>query len=187
MKPNYKKSLKLITLLITSLLISFVSAQSYSELFMHGTPITIGIAGVKVKFTEGANTTTISTAGINSAGTEVTFNNIPAIAPGETRTYEQAVNITNNAGVTKTINVSLYSLTGPFSANFEYINITMFDVSNAQKGTIIRIVSSGSNVTQTTGTPIANNEVWRIRWIIKAKTTATDGQLISVTFKVKVE
>jgi hypothetical protein len=185
MKINYKKSLKLITLLITSLLISFASAQSYSELFMHGTPITIGTAGVK--FTNGANTTTISTAGINSAGTEVTFNNITAIAPGETRTYEQAVNITNSAGATKTINISLYSLTGPFSANFEYINVTMFDASNTQQGTIIRIVSSGSNVTETTGRPIANNAVWRIRWIIKAKTTATNSQSISVTFKVKVE
>jgi hypothetical protein len=186
MKLNYKKSLKLITLLITSLLISFVSAQSYSELFMHGTPISIGTA--KVKFVAGANTTTMGGLdAINTAETVVTFDTILAIEPGEIRTYEQAVNITNGATSPKTINISLVSLTGPFSANFEYINITMIDASGTTKGNSIKIVSSGENVTETGGQQIANGATWRIRWIIKAKTSATNGQSINVTFKVKVE
>jgi|YelNatPaOPRAMG01_1025707.scaffolds.fasta_scaffold56665_3 hypothetical protein len=185
MKINIKKSLKFVTLLVASLLIATVSAGTYSELFMHATPISIGSAGVK--FTNGLNTTSISTGGINTAGTEVTFDNILAIEPGETRIYEQAVNITNNSGSTKTVNMSLYSLTGQFSNNFDYIYITLLDESGTQKGDRIEILPSGDNVTETTGQSMANNAVWTVKWEIKAKLTATNGQSISVTLKVKVE
>jgi len=184
MKLNAKKIAKIVTLLITSLLIGFASAQTYSELFMHGTPITIGTAGVK--FTNGNDTLTISTGGINSMGTEVTFDNITAIEPGEARTYVQAVNITNTAGATKTINISLYSLTGKLSANFEYLNITLLDGTGAAKGDNITLSGSG-NATETQGQQIPNNGVWSVRWIIKAKTTATESDSISVTLRVKVE
>jgi len=186
MKINYKKSLKLVILLLTSLVISFASVTAYSEMFMYGSPITIGTAGVY--FVAAANTTTMGgNDAINTAGTVVTFDTIPAIGPGETRTYEEAVNITNNAGSSKTINISLVSLTGPFSANFDEINITMIDASGETKGYVIKIVSSGSNVTETGGQQILAGKTWRIRWIIKAKSDATNGQSIIITFKVKVE
>lgn len=185
MNMNYKKSLKLMTLLITSMLIAIASVAAYNEMFMYATPISIGTASVQ--FTDGDDTSAISTLGITSAGTEVTFDNIASIQPGETRTYEEAVNITNTSGSTKTINISLVSLTGQFSENFEYLNITMLDKDDNIKGNIIRIVSSGDNVTETTGQQIDNNAEWRIRWIIKAKVDATQSESISVTFKVKVE
>jgi len=186
MKINYKKSLKLITLLITSLFISFASAATYSELFMHATPISIGTA--KTKFVTGANTTTMGGSdAINTAGTEVTFDIIPTIEPGETRTYEQAVNITNGAGSTKTLNMSLYSITGNFSTNFDYINVTIIAANGTSLGSNIEIVSSGTNVTSTGNIQMANGELWTVRWIITAKTTATEGQSTSVTLKVKVE
>jgi len=184
MKINYKKTLKFVTLLITSLLISLVSAASYSELFMYATPISIGTA--KVQFTDGANTTSISSAGITGGGTEVTFDNI-TIEPGETRTYEQAVNITNNAASPKTINISFVSLTGQWITNFDYINVTMFSPTGTQKGNSIEIVSSGENVTETGGQSIPDGEIWTIRWIIKAKQGAAVTESISITFKVKVE
>ncbi len=186
MEPNHKRSVKLIVLLITSLLVSFVSAQSYSELFMHGTPISIGTAGVS--FTSAANTTTMGGAdAINTAGTEVTFDTIPDIEPGETREYDAAVNITNGAGSTKTLNMSLHSLTGNFSTNFDYINITIFNGTGSAMGNNIEIVSSGSNVTFNDNLQMANGEIWSVRWIIKAKTTATDGESCDITLKVKVE
>jgi hypothetical protein len=185
MKINYKKSLKLVILLLTSLVIGFASVMAYSEMFMYGSPITIGTAGVQ--FTPGDNTTSISSLGVTSGGTVITFNLI-TIAPGEQKTYDEAVNITNTAGSAKTLNVSLVSLTGQFSTNFVEINVTMIDANDVVKGNVIRIVSSGSNsTTETGGQSIANTAVWRIRWVIKAKNTATNGQQIVVTFKVKVE
>ncbi len=185
MNLGSKKSLKLIVLLVSSFLIAFVSAQTYSELFMHGAPISIGAASVY--FTNGANTTAISTGGINTAGTEVTFDNIAAMEPGQTKTYEQAVNITNNSGVRKNINMSLQTLTGQFIANFDYINVTIIAKNGTALGSSIEIVSSGTNVTSTGNLGMANSEVWLVRWIIKAKTGATNGQSINVTLKVKVE
>ncbi len=186
MNPNAKKSLKLIALLATSLLISFVSAQTYTELFMSGSPISIGSAGVT--FTTGSNTTTMGGGdAINAAGTEVTLDTIPAIEPGQTITYDQAVNITNNSGSTKTLNVSLYSLTGTFSANFDYVNITVFNGAGVAQGSNIELVGTGSNTTSTGSLSMANGTIWIVRWIIKAKTTATNGQSISLTLKVKVE
>jgi hypothetical protein len=184
MKPNYKKSLKFAILLITSLLIVFASVAAYSEMFMYGSPISIGTAGMQ--FTNGDNTTSISSGGITGGGTLITFNGI-SLEPGQEKTYEEAVNITNTSGSAKTLNVSLVSLTGQFSTNFVEINVTMIDASGAVKGNVIKIVSSGSNVTETGGQQIANNEEWRIRWTIRAKNTATTGQQIVVTFKVRVD
>jgi hypothetical protein len=185
MKPNYKKSLKFVILLLTSLVIGLASVAAYSEMFMYGSPITIGTAGVQ--FTAGDDTASISSQGVTSGGTVITFDLI-TIQLGEELTYNEAVNITNSAGSLKTINISLISLTGPFSANFAEINVTMIDAGGNVKGSVIKIVSSGgSNVTETGGQQIANGAEWRIRWTIKAKNSATNGQQIVVTFKVKVE
>lgn len=184
MKLNYKKSLKLIALLITSLIIATVAADTYSELFMYGSDITIGTA--KVAFTNGGNTTSISSAGISPAGTEVTFNSIASIEPGETRTYEQAVNITNGATGPKTITIDFVSVTGDFETDFDYVNITMINASGAPKGNSIEIISGGSDVTTTGGVSMTNGEVWTVSWIIKAKTDATSGKKFSITLKVTV-
>ncbi len=183
MKTNYRKGIKFAVLSLTALLIGLASVAAYSEMFMYGTGITIGTAGVK--FVSAGNTTTMGS--INPQGTEVTFDTIPDIEPGQVRTYIQAVNITNNAGSAQTINISFVSLTGPWSTNFDYINVTMIDPSGTPKGNSIKIVSSGSNVTETTGQSLPNGETWTVKWIIKAKQGAVQSDAISITFKVKVE
>jgi hypothetical protein len=154
-------------------------------MFMHGNNITIGTAGVT--FTAGDNTSTMGGGdAINTQGTEVTFDTIPNIQPGEVRTYNEAVNITNGAGSTKTITISFYSLSGAWSPNFDYVNVTVFAANGTAMGTTIKIVSSGSNVTSTGGISIPNGVEWAIQWIIKAKTTATNAQAITLVFKVEV-
>lgn len=183
MNMNYKKSLKLVTLLITSLIIAMVAADTYSELFMYGTDITIGTA--KVTFTDGDDTGTIS-SGITSQGTEVTFDTMPQIEPGETRTYNEAVNITNGATGPKTITIDFVSVTGDFETDFDYVNITMIDAGGTPKGNSIEIISGASDVTTTGGVSMTNGEVWAVRWIIKAKTDATSGNKFSITLKVTV-
>jgi hypothetical protein len=185
MEINSKKSLKILALVITSLLISFASAETYSELFMNAAPITIGSAGVY--FVAGTNTTAMGGINaINTAGTVVTFNAI-TIEPGETKTYAQAVNITNNAGAAKTLNMSLDSLAGMFSTNFEYINITIVASNGTALGQTIKILPSpGTNITSTGNINIANSATYTIKWVIKAQTTATTGQSINVTLRVKV-
>jgi hypothetical protein len=179
-----KKSLKLVAMLITAILIATVSAATYSELFMSGSGITVGNASVY--FSNGGNTTLLSTVGISSAGTEVTFDNIPDIEPGETITYEEAVNVTNNAGESKDITIDLYSITGDFDTNFDYVNITMIAADGSSQGASIEIVSTGSNVTSTGAATMSDQDIWAIKWIIKAKTDATPTESFTITLKATI-
>jgi hypothetical protein len=187
MNAKYKKTLKIVTLLISAIIIGTVSAASYSELFMYGTNITIGSASVI--FTAGSDTSEVTGGtGILSPYTTVTFDNMTGIEPGETRTYNEAVNITNSAGVAKNVGIDLDgSLTGEFSDNFDYIYISMIDAANTTKGTQIELVPTGSNVTSTGSVSMSNGEVWAVKWVIKAKIDATDGQTVSLTLKVTVQ
>ncbi len=185
MNAKYKKSLKLVTLLITSVIVATASAQTYSELYMHGSSIAIGSASVT--FTAGANTTTLGGAdAINTAGTIVTFDEVPDIAPGEGITYDEAVNITNAAGASKTITIEVDSITGDFSTNFDYLNITMIAGDGSTKGNVIQMVSSGSNVTSTGGQTMTDGEIWAIKWDLKAKAEATFGESFTVALKVTI-
>jgi hypothetical protein len=187
MNAKYKKTLKIVTLIITSLIIATVSAASYSELFMYGTDITIGSAGVI--FTAGSDTSEVTGGtGIVSPYTTVTFDNMTNIQPGETRTYSEAVNITNSAGVTKDVSIDLDgSLSGAFSDNFDYIYISMVNGTGTTQGTQIQLLPTGSNVTSTGSVSMSDGEVWSVSWIIKAKIDATDGQAVSLTLKVTVQ
>jgi len=178
---NSRKIIKFATLLLTSVLIGFASAMAYTEMFM--TAI-IGIRAADVQFVNGDDTPSIGS--INQQGTTVTFNNIPALVPGEVRTYNEAVNITNGASSTKTIDISLYSLTGQWSSNFDYINLTVIAANGTALGNTIKIVSSGQNVTSTGNIPMLQGEEWAIKLVIKAKTDATPGQSITIVFKVEV-
>jgi hypothetical protein len=185
MNVKYKKSLKLVTLLISSIIIATVAAQSYSELFMYGQDVTIGTA--TVKFTAGDDTSTLGGGdAINTAGTTVTFDAI-TIAPGDTATYNEAVNITNSAGTTKTVTITVESVTGNFDTNFDYLNVTMIAADGSTKGNNIEVVSSGTNSTTTTGQTMSNGEVWAVRWILKAKATATLTETFSITMKVRID
>jgi hypothetical protein len=185
MNAKYKKSLKIVTLLISSIIVATVSAQAYSELFIYGSSITIGTASVT--FTSGDNTTQLGGAdAINTAGTIATFDTIPNIAPGEAVVYDEAVNLTNAAGASKTITIDVDSLTGNFSTNFDYLNITMIAGDGSTKGNVIKIVSTGSNVTSTGGQAMTDGEVWAIKWELKAKADATIGEYFTIALKVTV-
>ncbi|MEM3726702.1 MAG: hypothetical protein QXK98_07585 [Candidatus Bathyarchaeia archaeon] len=186
MKINTKKSLKFITLLLSSLLIGFASAAAYSELFMKGTPITIGSASVK--FVSGDNTATLGGSdAINTAGTEVTFDLI-TIKPGEALTYDEAVNITNSAGSAKQITITLDSLTGNFQSNFDYINITIIASNGTALGSIkVFPAGEGTNTTEVGPLTMLDNETWAVQWSLKADINATTNDTINIVLKVKVE
>lgn len=184
MNAKYKKSLKIVTLLISAIIIATVSAASYSELFMYGTDIEIKAA--TVYFSEGGNTTLLCSTALPAAATEVDFDQVPDIEAGSTVIYEEAVNITNGAGASKDVTIDLDSLTGYFDTNFDYVNITMINANNVTQGNNIEIVSIGSNVTTTGPATMSDGDIWAVRWIIKAKTDATPTESFSITLKVTV-
>jgi hypothetical protein len=110
-----------------------------------------------------------------------------SIAVDEELTYDEAVKITNNAGSAKDMDLTVTGLTGPFSANFDYINITVFDTTPAQAGAQIQMLPSGSNVTTTGNIQIPNGETWTVQWIIKASVGATASQSIDMTVQLTVQ
>ena len=183
MNAKYKKSLKIVSLLITSIMIAIGSVNAYSQLFMYGT---ITITDNRVILINGSDTTTISTNGVENSGTTVTFDKI-SIAVDELLTYDDAVSIQNNAGSAKDIDLTVTGLTGPFSTNFDYIYIQVFDETPTEAGAQIQMLPSGSNVTTTGTISIPNGETWTVQWIIKASVdaTATDSIVMTVALTVQ--
>jgi len=184
MDAKYKKSLKIVTLLITAIIIATEAAYAYSELFMYGSGITI--TDSRVILVNGADTLTISTNGVENYGTTVTFDTI-SIAKDEILTYDEAVSIQNNAGSAKDIDLTVTGLTGPFSTNFDYIYIQVFDETPTEAGAQIQMLPSGSNVTTTGTISIPNGETWTVQWIIKASVDATATEAISMTVQLTVQ
>jgi len=184
MNAKYKKSLKLVTLLITAILIATGSVFAYSELFMYGSDITI--TDTRVSLVNGADTLTISTNGVENSGTTVDFDQI-TIAVDELLTYDEAVNIQNTAGSDKDLDLTVTGLTGEFSTNFDYIYITVFDSNPTQQGAQIQMLPSGSNVTTTGSIQIPNGATWTVQWTIKASVGATAAQSIDITVQLTVQ
>jgi hypothetical protein len=184
MKLNYKRSFKLITILVSSLLIGTVSASVYYTMFMNAT---VGVAGNKVQFWAGDDFTTAG-GSITDARQKVTFSSMNGIN-GSITTITDPVKINNTDGSSPhTIELKLDSWTGDsFSAKLYYINITMYDATNAAKGNEIYLVPGGSGQVSTTGTQsMPVNAVWRVQWEIYWKGAATASDSITINLKLEV-
>jgi hypothetical protein len=184
MNAKYKKSLKIVTLLITAIIIATEAAYAYSELFMYGSGITI--TDTRVTLVDGSDTLTISTNGVENSGTTVDFDKI-TIAVDELLTYDEAVNIQNTAGSAKDLDLTVTGLTGEFSTNFDYIYIQVFDETPTEAGAQIQMLPSGSNVTTTGTISIPNGETWTVQWTIKASVGATATESIDMTVQLTVQ
>ena len=90
MKINYKKSAKLILLLISTLLIATASATIYNYMYQNAT---IGVEGMTLAWFNGADN---ATAGTQINGVTCTLTQLKG-PPNGTRTYEDPVRL-NNTG-----------------------------------------------------------------------------------------
>jgi hypothetical protein len=181
MKLNYKKSFKLITLLVSSLLIATVSASVYYTMFMNAT---VGVAGNKVQFWAGADFTTAG-GSITDARQKVTFTSMNGIN-GSVTTITDPVKINNtDSSNPHTIELKLDSWTGNLNANLYYINVTMYNGAT-KMGNNIYLVPGGSGQVSTTGTQsLLASATWRVQWDIYWKGSASTDS-ISVYLKLEV-
>lgn len=173
MEINYKKVLKLATLLISSLLIATVSADVFKTMFMEATPI--GVAGAnKVEFWVGSDFPTNGTSiEITDARQKVKFTGMEG-SPGTAANYSDPVKINNtDTAATHQIELKLSSWDAAASLPLYCINITLFDENNVKMGTTIHLVPGGSGQVESTGdVTMDNSDVWRTEWIIYWKGTA---------------
>ena len=177
-----RKELKLVTLLLTSLLIASASAAVYYSLSMSST---ISVATTSVYFVEGADATSagVSLSGDNKSAWLTQLKAYPNV----TTTYSDPVKIRNNHTSTAfNIRLRHVSLSGA-ATNFVFVNFTLV-------GTEDRVLDYTSNQvawtlpspSTTTWIPIAASTEWSIKVETKAvANAAADSVSIEIAFDVE--
>ncbi|MBS7616951.1 hypothetical protein KEJ45_07125 [Candidatus Bathyarchaeota archaeon] len=175
MKPNYKKILKLTTLVITSLLIATVSAEVYNNLFLTAS---VGVEGLNLVWDKTGIDSGVL-ADISGATCTLSGLNAPK---GGSRTYSKAIGI--NATATTTFGIEVVSVTGDGTSNLDYIFIEIYDGSNNLKGNLTVWNEGAKGNTPVQNLSINANEAWRLEWHIAWKTTAAESDSVTVSLKV---
>lgn len=185
MKLNYKKSLKLVTLLITALLIATVSAATYYSMFMNANDIGVDTVN-KVYFRPGSDWPTGSVMG--SGNQTVTLNGMEG-KNGTATIIGDPVRIYNNDSTARTINLKLDSWSGEsLTTTLNYINVTIYNAyptGGTKEGTTIYLVPGSGDVTETGSRSIDSGAIWRVEWIIYWKTAAST-ETVDVNLKLEI-
>jgi hypothetical protein len=168
MNAKYKKSLKIVTLMITALLIATASAEIYNYMYINGT---------------GTITTTGLRWGIGPdapAGTTITGPTVTVALTtneGNPRNYTQCLNVTNLDASAHSFNITVSSSTGDVG-NFTEFNLVLFDASSSQVA-VLDLLTQGSDATSLS---IGASEVWPILFeLIPIASPTPDA---AVTFQV---
>jgi len=163
MNAKYKKSLKIVTLLITAILIATASAQVYSYMYIKGGAT---ITGSELEWTLGTNAPT----GTSISG--YTVNDLNFSVPENTfKNFTDALRLTNNNATSITFNLTA-TITAGSVANFTTLDLVVYDSTGAREGDL-------SVLTQGTATDIVitSTETLYIRFEIDPLTDATEGYI----------
>jgi len=174
-KTVFKRSVKLLTLLLTSMIIATASAVVYNYMYMEASPISVYAA--KVVFENGSDAGDAGTA----PGTNGTFVKFTSMSgwPNATRVYENATVIRNTDGLINfPCQLSVDSFTG---ADIDELFIRLFDDTDTYHSTVQ--VHGASNSTTFT---IDAGEVWRVEWRIKWSATTPSASTATATLILRV-
>jgi hypothetical protein len=173
MKVNYRKSLKLVTLLITSIIIASVSATTYTYMYINSGTISITTGGLQWIRGPDAN-----------AGTTISGNAVTGLALDVLNGTEQFFNSTLYIKNTDPSNPHAFSINATSSSgatsDFNYMNLQLYDNSTNSYKTQIDLLTVGSSAA---GLTILASGVWRVSIHTSAKAGFTSG---TVTFTVKL-
>jgi len=181
MKMNYKKSLKLITLLVSALLIGTVSASVYYSLTMTST---VSVATNDVYFVLGADNETAGVSLTGARNTTATISSLKAYA-NATTTYSDPLKVRNNA-TSGTTNIRLRPVTLSGGASqFVFINFTLNDGATTYAS--LNYTSNGSVWTTPSTTSFVQISA-PTEWYVTIETKAIDGATsASVTIAIAVD
>jgi hypothetical protein len=180
-KLLFRKEMKIVTLLLTSMLIASASAAVYYSLSMTST---ITTATNDVYFITGADATAAGTSIFNS-NKSATLASLKAY-PNMTTSYDDPIRVRNNNGATN-FNVRLKPILRTGDAQyFAYINFTL------QTSTKISLNYTSNGVSwtdpSTSGWATVNaNTSYAIVVQTRASSTATSGQIASIEIAIDVE
>ncbi len=183
-KMLFRKEAKLVTLLLTSLLIATASAGTYLSLTMTST---VSVYQSEVYFVEGSdNGTAGAVLVLDSTNTTATITGLRAY-PNATFTYQNVTLVRNNA-TSGTTNIRLSPDVNP-SANpedFEYVKF-MLNGTSAQWLNFTSNGSAWSNTGSTSWITIPTSTQWPIAILTKATAGATISDSVTITIKVDVD
>jgi len=179
MKINYKKSAKLIILLISTLLIATASASIYNYMYQNAT---IGVEGMTLEWVSGADG---SSAGTQINGVTCTLTDLKG-PPNGTRTYGDPVRLNNTGISSTTFNLTIDQVSGD-TAQMDSVVVRLYNFTNDASMGTLTVWSGGSQGSDLTSLTIgANGTQWRFQWDIKWKSTATTSHQITVNLKIQV-
>jgi len=177
-KLLFRKEMKLVTLLLTSLLIATASAAVYYSL---GMTSTITTATTDVWFKAGADATAAGVS-LNPDNTTATLTDLKAY-PNATYTYTDPIRVRNDGSVAYLIRLRPVSLSGN-DTEFVFVNFTLQSTPTLRAlnytcdGTSWTIPSTTSQISIPAST----------EWSITIETKAKDSALsASVTIEIAVD
>jgi len=181
-KPNFRKSLKLLMLLVSSIIIASASAAVYYSLTMQPK---VSITGAVIQFAQGSDWPTGSSMGTNSTWVRLSLK----AYPNATLTYDQPLNISNiDTGASHQFrlrHVSITPASGTASvSNFTFINIVVKDASGTSQASFNYTTSGDTWTTPSTTSYLtlpANTE-----WIVYIETKAAAGASSSVEANIVI-
>jgi len=184
-KLLYRKETKLVTLLLTSMLIASASAAVYYGMYARSTAT---VAPAAVTFTSGGDSSGVYTPGTNATYASLTLSAYPNV----TLYYEQAVNI--SASANKEVRLRHVDISpgdgDPSVSNFTSVVFKLIKTNGDVAGTLTYTVS-GDDWTEpsapTTYAAITSGEEWAIRVEITAAAGANTGKSVTVTIAVDVK
>jgi len=185
MDPKNRKIVKMLTLLISSLLIAAVSAQVYTYMFMDAT---VGVKTTGMRFVAGTNFEEVG-GQLHDNNQRVTFSKMNGTA-GQLVTYPNPVGIQNNDEASHTIELVLHSWTGTPDTPLYNITITMYD-EDVLKGerSIVLVPGEGEGHVTTSGdaTIPGGGTTWRVEWSIWWKGIAKETDSVQVSLRLVIK
>jgi hypothetical protein len=170
MKLNYKKSLKLIALLISALVIATASATSYN-MFMNST---VGVQATGMSFVLDDPDYTTCGGSITDNNQKVTFSSMNGIAGSEAIYVPVDINNADTGG--HDIELTLDTWTGDSQTNLYSITITMYNGATKMGASIVLYPSGeGTSVTTSGTVTIAASGTWTVEWKVYWKGSAVVG------------
>jgi hypothetical protein len=175
MNAKYKRSLKIVTLLITAAFIATASAATYNYMYQNAT---IGVESLDLTWTT-TGAADATAAGTTIAGSTCTLASLEGPAGG-TKTYSDPVRL--EAAAATTFNLNIASITGD-TGDMTSIVVKLYDVSGSTlEGTLT--VWDGAQGSDLSGLTIDLGETWRFQWEISWASGASGS--VSVELEVEI-
>jgi hypothetical protein len=180
MNAKYKKSLKIVTLLMTAVFIATVSAEVYNYLNFTAD---VGVEGLNLNWDDSTIDTGLSA---NIQGVLCTLSGLKGPAGG-TRTYTTAINLTSTAATTFDIEVvSVTTAGGSGISVLDSMEVRIIDDSPTYslEGTLDVFSSGSAGTTPVEDLSMTAADSWRLEWDVTWSSSATGSDSVTVILKV---